>query len=160
LASASLPGILLLRRPDEDHQALQQDAERHSREHGGEHHLAGHLAHQEHVDEHADKQAEHDGHGDGDKRIAGKGGRRRQQQIGAEHHQFAMRQIKYAADAIDEHITAGDQRVDGGQHDDVDDELHAAGSLVARMKRQRNPGAAFRRRHRPRISLCCIRAAN
>jgi hypothetical protein len=32
--------------------------------------------------------------------------------------------------------------------------------LVARMKRQRNPGAAFRRRHRPRISLCCIRAAN
>ena len=50
----------------------------------------------------------------------------RQQQIGAEHHQLAMRQIEHAADAVDQHIAARDQRIDRSQHDDVDDELHAA----------------------------------
>ena len=37
-----------------------------------------------------------------------------------------MRQIDHAADAIDEHIAAGDQRVDRRKHHDVDDELQAA----------------------------------
>ena len=50
--------------------------------------------------------------------------RGRQHHIGAEHHQFAMREIEHAADAIDQHIAARDQRVDRREDDDVDGELH------------------------------------
>src|SRR5690348_14285556 len=49
---------------------------------------------------------------------------RRQHHVGAEHHQLAMREIEHAADAIDQHVAAGDQRVDRRKDDDVDDELH------------------------------------
>ena len=52
--------ILLLRRPDQNHQPAQENAERDRGEHGGEHHLAGHLAHQEDIDQHADGETEHD----------------------------------------------------------------------------------------------------
>ena len=47
-----------------------------------------------------------------------------QQQVGAEHHQLAVRQVEHPAHAIDEHVAARDQRIDRRQHDDVDGELH------------------------------------
>ena len=49
---------------------------------------------------------------------------RREQQIGAEHGDLAMRHVQHPAHAIDQHIAAGEQRIDRRQHDDIDDELH------------------------------------
>ena len=56
-------------------------------------------------------------------RMAGKQRGRGQQQVGRQHHQLAVRQVEHPAHAIDQHVAAGDQRVDRGQHDDVDGEL-------------------------------------
>ena len=119
-----LRGILLLRRPDQHDEPAQQDAERDGGEHRREHHLAGHLAHEEQIDENADREAQPQR---GRKRADGAVGEQRrggEQQIGAEHHQLAMRQVEHAADPIDQHVAARDQRVDRGEDDDVDDELH------------------------------------
>ena len=58
--------------------------------------------------------------------------RRRQHQIGAEHHQFAMGEIEHPADPVDQHVAAGDQGVDRGKDDDVDEELQAGLSLDRR----------------------------
>src|SRR4029079_4513569 len=44
-------------------------------------------------------------------------------EICAEHHQFAVREIEHPADAVDQHISAGDQRVDRAEDENVDREL-------------------------------------
>ena len=125
LSSAErLRRILLLRRPDQHHQAAQQDAERDGGEHGGEHHLAGHLAHQEDIDQQPTARLSTSAAASAATGVLGEQRRDGQQQIGAEHHQLAMRQVEHAADPIDQHVAAGDQRVDRGQDDDVDEELH------------------------------------
>ena len=62
---------------------------------------------------------------DGDQGLTGKQRGRCKQEIAAEHHQFAVRQIEHAADAVDEHVAAGDQRVNRRQHHDIDEQLHA-----------------------------------
>ncbi len=56
--------------------------------------------------------------------MARKEPRRREQQIGTQHHQLAMRKIEHAADPVDENIAAGDERVDRAQYDNVDSKLH------------------------------------
>ncbi len=126
-----LRGILRLCRPDQHHQSAQQDAERDGGENGGQHHLAGHLAHQEQIDHHADGETEHDRGRDRGHRRARKHPGRGQQQIRPDHHQFAMRKIKHAADAIDQDITAGDQCVDRRQDDDIDEELQGRAFKLA-----------------------------
>jgi hypothetical protein len=130
---------LLLRRPEERHEAAHQDAERDRGQHRGEHHLAGHPAHQEHVDENSDREAQHQRGRDRRCRAVREQRRGREQQIGTEHHQLTMREVEHAADPVDQHVAARDQRVDRGQDDDVDDELHGLGHAMSRV-----PGAAQR----------------
>ena len=123
--------VLLLRRPDQDDNAADQNAERDRGENGGQHHLASHLAHQKDIDQRAGNEAQDHGSAERHDGMAGKQRGAGQHQIGAEHHQFAVREIEHAADPIDQDVTAGDQGVDRGKDDDVDEELQRAGFRMA-----------------------------
>ena len=120
-----LQRMLLRCRPDQHDQAAQQDAERDRGEHRGQHHLAGHLAHQQRRRPGRRRR----GSARPPTAIATSGWPANSEavanrQIGAEHHQLAVREVQHAAHAIDQHVAAADQRIDRRQHDDVDDELH------------------------------------
>ena len=93
-------------------------------EHRGQRHLARHLAHEEQIDHGADENAQAHAAAMAVGRMAGKQRRRGQQQVGRQHHEFAVSQVENPAHAIDQHIAAGDQRVDRGKYDDIDGELH------------------------------------
>ena len=116
-------GIEFLCRPDQDHQAAQQDAECNGNQYGREHRFAGHPAHQHVIDNNTHDQTGDRGQHKCEQRIAAERPRGCDQQIGARHHQLAMRKVQYAADAIDENVTRTHQRIDRGKHKDVGDEL-------------------------------------
>ena len=123
-----LQRMLLRSRPEENHEASQQDPDRDRGEDRGKHHLAGHLAHQQNINEHADSRAHHHRDCDGLNRMADEQGCGGEQQIGPQHGEFPMRHVHHPADAIDQHVAAGEQRVDRREHHDIDDELHVVGT--------------------------------
>lgn len=126
----NLRRMLRLSRPDQHDHPLDQDTDRDRRQHGREDAAARHLPHQHMIGRETDDDAQRGRHEDCNQRIGRDARRRREERVGAEHHQFAMRHVEHAADAVDEDISARHQRIERGKHNNVDEELgaHLAGS--------------------------------
>ena len=122
-----LQGVLLRRRPDEHDKAPQKDTKRDRGQDCGEHHFTGHSPHQNDIDQDACRDAHQNRDDERRYGMVREDGCSREQEVGPQHAQLAMRHVHDAAHPINQHIPAREQRVYRREHDDVDGELHESG---------------------------------